>query len=135
MAEIVAAGLDPRRGAQVEGAEGELKPVAAEVGDRTAAEVVPAPPVAGMVEPRLVGTGRRRAEPEVPVEAGGNRIAPGGAIDAVGPAMSRMPDMDLPDRSEKPRSQHLETAPKTLRRTALIAGLGGERGMIEGESF
>ena len=101
MPQIGAGRFDPRGGVEIERPVGELKTMAAEIGDRPAAEVIPAPPVSRMVDAGLIGAGRRRAEPEIPVESCGNRIAARGAIDAVWPAMGRMPDMHLRNRPEQ----------------------------------
>ncbi len=62
--------------------------------------VVPAAPLAGVIDLFLVGTRRSLPQPKVPIETFGNRIALGRTIDSIGPHMTGMPNMDLSDGSQ-----------------------------------
>src|SRR5262245_60750682 len=81
-----------------------------------------------MVDLATIGSWGSRAEPEVPVESLGNGIRVRGTIDAVGPGMSRMPDMHLGNFAEETGLNHFEAPAKAFRRTPLISGLGGQLG-------
>ena len=103
--------------------------MAAEVAEGAVAEVVPAAPLAWVVDGGFVGSGGCGAEPAIPVEAGGDGVRAVGASGAAGPAVGWVPDVDFGDGAEEVCGDEFHGAAEIGGGTALVAGLGDDLGV------
>ena len=141
-----AAGLDGGGRVQLQRPEGQVDPVAAEVAHRAVAEIPPAIPLGpGQVDvverPR-----RRRTEPQVPVDAGGNGVHGLGAVlhehdvlELLGLGLggvpapgARHPDVALADRADGAGLHELDDAAVVVAGVDLRAHLRDDAGLRGG---
>ena len=134
-------GLDLRRIAQLQRAEGHVGGVAGHVAERAGAEVLPAAPDEGMIH-RAAATSAaagglvgplgfvrahgRRADPPVPIQRRGDRVRAGRPIHALRPDGPVGPHIDLPHRPDEAGLNDLDRAAQAVFGAALIAHLGGD---------
>ena len=117
---------DLGRVAEVERTHRHIERVAAKVANGTIAEVVPAAPLGRMIDAVFVRTHRRRAAPEIPVHSVRHRILAGRAHAAIGPAVSRVPDVHVGYLPKQPGLNQFDAPAKIRRGAALVAGLGDD---------
>ncbi len=114
-------GLDGGGVMEVKGPEGQVHEVASEVGEGSAAEMPPIPPLGGG-EPRVIGPLGDGSEPEVPIEFFGHRGAVGGEVLAA--VAGGDPDMDLVDPADGLAADEFDDAPVVAAGVDLRANLG-----------
>src|SRR6185295_7449171 len=137
--------FDGLRRVQLEGPEGEVVPVAAQVAHRARTEVPPAVPLGTGEVDRVEGPHRRGADPEVPVEVGGNRhlflgpfhgaddvVVRGGLLGRLEPPDAADPDVALGDLADRARLDELDHAAVVVARVDLRARLGGDLRLLRG---
>ena len=117
--------------AELEGAEDRIKNVDRHVAHRAAAEVVPAPPVAGVVLIGAVEALGRRAEPQVPVEV--SRLRPRGRLRAVVAPGLAAPRVRFADLADDPALNELHRRAVLRVGVDLRAHLRDERRMGRGD--
>src|SRR5687768_8819600 len=135
--------MDGGGGAEIEGPEGEVVPVRAEVAHGAGAEIPPAVPLwAGEIDV-MIRAIRRRAEPEVPIDVVGGRhgfggtggegddvfVALGGFGGLVAPGAGD-PDVDGAHGTDGACADELDDAAEVFGGVDLNAHLGGDVGLF-----
>ncbi len=99
----------------------QVQRMTAEIGEAAVAEVEPVAPLVGVVNVFLVRTHRRRPNPQVPVEIGGNRILPLGA--SFGSFDANAPDIHLGDFPQRARLDNFDAPPQRFAGAPLVPHL------------
>ena len=94
-------GGDREGGGQLEGGEDRIENVAAKVAQLAIREILPGPPVERVVDLGKPRAGGGDPQPLVPMDVGGDRFGPGGAVIDEDPAhRPALPRMDLADLAD-----------------------------------
>src|SRR4051794_40495891 len=104
--------------------------MATHISQCASSEVVPRPPVEGMIGSSVKRTRRSGTEPAIPIEVWRQRIRRLRAANALRPDWPIAPNIYLRNRANDPGLNHLDSPAKAIVRAALIPHLGHEAALF-----